>query len=80
MNIMETALFDAIIKVGSTGLVAGVLWIIAKRFMDETVKQMSSRIDALEKRSDSCEEDRKQLHTRIFNLLSKTENLHHDHP
>jgi len=70
---METALLDALIKVGSTGLVAGVLWIIAKRFMDETVKQMSSRIDALEKRSDSCEEDRKQLHNRVFNLLAKTD-------
>ena len=66
---MESAFLDALIKLGSTGLVAGVLWIIAKRFMDETVTQMSSRIDSLEKRSEACEKDRSTIHTQMIAIL-----------
>jgi len=68
---MESTLLDAIIKLGSTGIVAGILWIIAKRFMDETVKQMSARIDSLEKRSDACEADRAKLHDKFYQSIFK---------
>lgn len=52
---MDPSIIDGLIKLGSTGILAGVLWIIAKRFMDETVTQMGSRIDALEAASQACE-------------------------
>lgn len=68
---MENAIFDAFIKLSSTGVVAGVLWIIAKRFMDETVKQMSARIDSLESRSDECEKDRAKLHEKFYDSFSR---------
>ena len=68
---MENAILDAFIKLSSTGVVAGVLWIIAKRFMDETVKQMSSRIDSLEQRSDECEKDRMTLHAKFYETFTR---------
>ena len=66
----ESLYIDVLTKFGSAGLLAFVMWVVAKRFMDETVKQMSARIDALEARSNSCEEDRKKLHEKVFLLLS----------
>lgn len=67
-------ILDALLKLGSTGIVAYILWVIAKRFMDETVKQMSSRIDALEIASKACEEDRRGLHNQIVEILSSKSN------
>ena len=68
---METnTIIDSLIKLGSTGILAGVLWVFAKRFMDETVMQMSHRIDALERGVKACEEDRRTLHAQIVEILT----------
>lgn len=75
----EPLYVEILTKFGSAGLLAWIMWIIAKRFMDETVRQMSSRIDALEARSNSCEEDRKKLHEKVFVLLSGADS-HYKHP
>lgn len=70
MNLMEADyLLKALIQFGSTGIMAWVMYKIAQRFMDETVKQMSSRIDALEKESSKCQEDRKELHKEFNEFL-----------
>lgn len=66
---MDNIILDSLIKLGSTGIVAAILWVIAKRFMDETVKQMNSRIDALEHSAALCEADRKDLHKQIVSIL-----------
>ena len=77
---MENAILDALIKLGSTGIVAGILWVIAKRFMDETVKQMSSRIESLERRSDECEKDRARLHDKFYEAIHKWSETHTANP
>lgn len=62
---------EALVNLGSVGAVAAVMYITAKRFMDETVKQMSSRIDSLEKRSDACEQDRMRLHAEMIRIAQE---------
>lgn len=76
---MEEKLFSAFAQLGSSGLLAWILWIIAKRFMDgsdakhtEIVTQFTSRITALEKSSNECNEDRKLLHKEILSLAKGT--------
>ena len=68
---MESALLESFIKLGSLGLLSVILWLIAKRFMDETVTQMGKRIDALEAATKVCEAHRQDLQNRIFEILSK---------
>jgi septal ring factor EnvC (AmiA/AmiB activator) len=68
---MEELLTKAIPSMGSAGILAVVLWNIAKRFMDETVKQMGSRIDALERSVEECSKDRRQMHAEIVSLVRK---------
>ena len=65
-----TTIIDSLVKLGSTGILAGVLWVFAKRFMDETVTQMNHRIDALERGMKTCEEDRKSLHRQVVEILT----------
>lgn len=73
---METTVIDTLIKLGSTGILAGVLWLIAKRFMDETVQQMSARIAALEIATQECEADRRTLHSQIVDILTERKHQH----
>ncbi len=71
MNFMEELLLKSLSTVGSSGIIGLVLWTIAKRFMDETVKQMSSRIDSLEKATEECAKDRREMHREIVELARK---------
>lgn len=71
MNPMEELLLKGLSSLGSAGIVALVLWHIAKRFMDETVKQMSNRIDSLEKAAEDCAKDRRMMHSEIVELAKK---------
>ncbi len=82
---MDEVWIKLVIQLGSTGILAYVMYLFAKRFMDqnvtqmaETVKQMSLRIesserrtDATEKRLDHCEADRAQLHKEFAEVLLK---------
>lgn len=72
-------LYKLLSGLGSSGVVAWVLWIVAKRFIEEhskqvqiTQDQMSKRIDATEKRNDECEEDRKVLHSQLIQVMRET--------
>lgn len=67
---MNDTFLDFLSKLGGPGITAGVLWVISKRFMDETIKQMSSRIDALEKAAQACEAERRSLSDKIFQILT----------
>lgn len=72
---MEDHVFAALSQLGSSGIVAGILWVIAKRFMDggdakhiEIITQFTARISALEKSSEECNNDRKRLHSEMIQL------------
>lgn len=66
---MEDLIAKTLISVGSSGITCGILWVIANRFMNETVKQMDRRIEALEKASAECAEDRRRMHEQIVQIL-----------
>lgn len=75
---MDKVWLDILPQVGATGLLAWVMYTFAKRFMDETakqmnetIKQMSARIESAEKRLESCEADRTKLHQEFAELLLK---------
>lgn len=68
MTFMEELLIKSIPSLGASGILAYVLWVIAKRFMDETVKQMNARIAALELASTECAADRRAMHAEIVSL------------
>ena len=68
---MEELITKSIASLGSAGLVAAVLWTVAKRFMDETVKQMTARIDSLEKSAEECAKDRRAMHAEIVDLAKR---------
>lgn len=72
---MEELILKSIPSLGASGILAGVLWVIAKRFMDETVKQMNARIDALETAAAECAKDRREMHAEIVAMV-KTRKLH----
>jgi hypothetical protein len=63
-------LLESLLKLGGTGLVAGVLWKIANRCMDETVGQMSARITALEAAVVECAKERKEMQEKLFDFLT----------
>lgn len=68
---MEELILKTLPSLGSAGILSAVLWIIADRFMKETIKQMSARIDALEKAADDCMKDRRTLHQELVGLFKK---------
>lgn len=70
-HIMDELIVKGIASLGSAGLVALVLWHIAKRFMDETVKQMNARIESLEHAADECAKDRRLMHAEIVDLARR---------
>ena len=80
---MEEFLIKTIPSVGSAGILAVVLWHIAKRFMDETMKQqaettrqMSNRIDSLESHIKQCDDERRDLYKKYYRLAAgKSEEL-----
>lgn len=68
---MEEFLTKTVASLGSAGILSVVLWNIAKRFMDETVKQMSERIASLERATEECAKDRRLMHAEIVDLAKK---------
>jgi gamma-glutamyl:cysteine ligase YbdK (ATP-grasp superfamily) len=70
-SFMEDILTKSIASLGSAGVVAAIMWTIAKRFMDETVKQMTGRIESLERATDECAKDRRQMHSEIVELAKR---------
>lgn len=70
---MDEFITKALIGLGSSGISTGILWLIAKRFMDETVTQMSNRIDALEASVEECAEDRRRMHKEIVELARRSQ-------
>lgn len=68
---MDEILTKGLASLGSAGVVAVVLWNVAKRFMDETVTQMMGRIDSLEKAAAECASDRRAMHAEIVSLASR---------
>lgn len=71
MTFMEELIVKGLASLGSAGIVALVLWHIAKRFMDETVNQMSARIESLEKAAHECAQDRRMMHAEIVDLAKR---------
>lgn len=69
--LMEEFLTKTVASLGSAGILSVVLWNIAKRFMDETVKQMSERIASLERATEECAKDRRLMHAEIVDLAKK---------
>lgn len=69
--LMEELVIKGLSSLGSAGIVAVVMWTIAKRFMDETVDQMSARIESLEKATEECAKDRRQMHSEIVELAKR---------
>jgi gamma-glutamyl:cysteine ligase YbdK (ATP-grasp superfamily) len=70
-SFMEDILTKSIASLGSAGVVAAIMWTIAKRFMDETVKQMTGRIESLERATDECAKDRRQMHSELLELARR---------
>lgn len=75
---MDAELLKSLSGLGGAGLLAFAMWQIAKRFIEahsDQVKithgEMSKRVDALEKASADCEEDRKQLNEKLITILTK---------
>ncbi len=68
---MEEFLTKTVASLGSAGILSVVLWNIAKRFMDETVKQMGARIESLEKATEECAKDRRMMHAEIVDLAMR---------
>lgn len=50
---------------GTAGILYVCIWFLAKVI----AKQNESRIESLERRSEECEKDRKELHRQLQNLL-----------
>ena len=69
--IMEELILKSMTSLGGAGVVALVLWHVAKRFMDETVRQMTLRIDSLEEAASECAKDRRQMHAEIVDLAKR---------
>ena len=79
---MEEILLKLIPGLGSGGVVAGVLYLVAKRYFEdakaeralveqartETVTQMSARVTALEAHVVRCDEDRQKLWERLVTV------------
>jgi uncharacterized protein YoxC len=72
---MEELFVKTIPALGSAGILAAALWYIARVFIDatlaqigETTKQMSARIDSLEKHIEICDRERKELFEKLFQL------------
>lgn len=68
---MENIWVQFISNLGGAGILALVMYRLANRFMDETVKQMTARIIYLEKQSEMCEADRIKLHEQFAEVLLK---------
>jgi hypothetical protein len=82
---MENIWLQIISQVGATGLLAYVMYSLAKSEraqvtaqVIETIKQMTLRIDAAEKRADAtdkrlegCEQDRVKLHQTLADVYLK---------
>lgn len=68
---MEEFITKTVASLGSAGILSVVLWNIAKRFMDETVKQMGARIESLEKATEECAKDRRMMHAEIVELAKR---------
>ena len=74
---MDKIILEALTNWGAAGIVALVMWKIAFRFMNlsekqhgELVLQLTARIDALENSSKACEEDRRQIHKNLLDIVS----------
>lgn len=72
----EVEIMKLLAGLGGPGIVAAVMWFIARRFIEAhatqvqtTQAEMSKRIDATEKRNDECEEDRKRLHNQLIEVM-----------
>jgi len=62
---------EAFISLGGTGLLAYIMYTLAKQFIAALQLQVDSRIDALEKRSADCESDRQRMHAQIVSILNR---------
>lgn len=65
-------------NLGGAGILALVMYQWARRFMERTdaqtselIKQMSLRIESVEKRLENCEVDRAKLHLQFADMLLK---------
>lgn len=67
---------EAFISLGGTGLLAYIMYTLAKQFIAALQIQVDSRIAALEKRSEDCEKDRERMHAQIISILNR--NNHRD--
>jgi hypothetical protein len=56
-------------KLGTPGLLMAAVWLIA----DKLSKQYESRITALEKRSDECEQDRVKIRDMLLGYIRRHE-------
>jgi hypothetical protein len=65
---MENELLKELLNIGGN---AGVMWVALWFLLKILKQQYDLRITALEGRSDSCEEDRKNLHQQIHALQNE---------
>jgi hypothetical protein len=66
---------EAFISLGGTGLLAYIMYTLAKQFIAALQLQVDSRIAALEKRSAECEADRQRMHTQIVSILNRNNHI-----
>jgi hypothetical protein len=76
---METEVVKLLGNWGGPGLLAAVLWLVAKRYMDGhqaqvqvTQQALTSRIEALEKSDAECQRERAELSRQLVDVLRKS--------
>lgn len=74
----DAEVLKALLSMGGPGVVAAVMWVISKRYMDlharqveVTQQEMSKRIDAAEKSNKECQEHRIELQAQIVEILQE---------
>lgn len=75
---MEDLIVKSLANLPAAVVLSTALWIMVKRFMDQSkedrdlvVKQFDARVASLERRSDACEEDRDRMRDEIFKLAQR---------